>query len=152
MIYWELVKPYFLRLYVLYETISNVQILLLPGPHKVKVLLTKKRINLTIVVIILFYLIWDGEEIIRRDLIDVLDERNNKTSKLCANVHTFLTHKQLFTKDIVNEVLASALPICILVSANIAIVVKVGLISFIRSTSLSFNGLSFILLIFFHAF
>ena len=97
-------------------------------PHKVKVLLPKRRINVIILVIIVIFLIWDGEGIISRDITENMNEFKNKPRKQCVIVHTFLTQKQVYVKEILTELLASAVPISILLPLNFAIVVKVHII------------------------
>ena len=94
-------------------------------PHEIKVLITKKRVNVTIAIIIAFFIIWDGEEIIRRDIVKTFDDSMNESAVQCLSVHTFLNSYQLFVKEVVTEVLASALPIAILIPTNTAVVVKV---------------------------
>ncbi len=90
-----------------------------------KQILTKRRIKLFLVIIFTFFILFDGETSVRYDLVEM--ERSGGFMNDCAPAYFYgVPRKLLEMKDQMSFLLGSTIPLIIIITSNVAILIKLA--------------------------
>ena len=98
------------------------------SPFRSKQIMTKLKIKIILVSMTLFFVTWNGEMIVRYDLLE-LNGMNNSSATLCDKVHHHGLPINVFEiNDMISKIFASFVPMLLIIPANIAVMIKLCLV------------------------
>ncbi len=94
-------------------------------PLKAKVIITKARIKILLLITFAFFIIFDGEMSFRRSLVE--NRNGEMVTRICEVTYTYgLPRRYFVMKDRITSALATVIPISIIFGNNIAILIKLA--------------------------
>ncbi len=105
--------------------LSIERIIAVFAPLKAKLIITKFRIKILLLITFVFFIIFDGELSIRYNLVE--NTNGEVVTRTCEVTYTYgLPRKYFVMKDQISSALGTVIPISIILSNNIAILIKLA--------------------------